>query len=163
MMRWIFNALELDHQAMLDILRISGLLFKLSDRFFSRYGISASQFAVLMTINEVGEEGLSQQELSERLVVNKSNVTGLIDRLEKKGYVARKSRPGDRRYYRIVLGSKGIEVLKKVEGPYLKEVRQMMSHLTFTEKMNIRKYAAKLNTYAKDILGNVSEWPRVAK
>ena len=153
------KTLELDHQALLDIIRTSAVLFKLSDRFFTRRGVTVAQFNVLMTINEVGEEGLSQRELSERLLVHKTNMTGLIDRLEKKGFVERKTRPGDRRCLRIVLGPNGIKVLEKVQGPYLQEVQGMMSHLTITEKNDLRNFLAKLNTYASNMLKKGAQWP----
>src|SRR3989338_479881 len=153
------NTLELDHEALLDILRTSALLFKLSDRFFSRHGVTDSQFNVLMTINEVGQEGLTQQALSERLVVHKSNMTGLIDRLEKKGFVMRKAQSGDRRCHRIVLGANGVKVLQKVEGPYLKEVQRMMGQLSIPEKENLRQFLGKLSVYASDVLRKGAQWP----
>ncbi len=153
------NILDLDHQALLDILRTSSLVFKLSDRFFSKYGISDGQFNILMTLNEFGEKGLSQQELSEQLVVHKSHMTGLVDKLAKKGYVTRKVRSDDRRYNRIALGPKGIEVLKKVEGPYLAEVQRMMSHLSVAEKKNLRNYFAKMMIYIGDAFRKGPNWP----
>jgi DNA-binding MarR family transcriptional regulator len=55
---------------------------------------------------EHGSAGLSQQELSEQLIVTKSNVVGLIDRLESSGYVKRMSHPSDRRFNQIVLTQK---------------------------------------------------------
>ncbi len=153
------NTLELDHQSLLDIVRMSAMLFKLSDRFFSQHGVTKSQFAVLMAVNEVGEGGLTQQELSERLVVHKSNVTGLIDRLEKKKFVARKARPGDRRCNVIVLGPNGVKVLQKVQGPYLQEVQRMMSCLTTPEKEGLRNCFEKLKSSVNNMLGKGPKWP----
>ena len=163
MLNWKSKALELDHQAMLDILRMYCWIFKLSDRFFSKYDITDAQFAVLMTLSVSGESGLSQQELSEYLVVHKSNITGLIDRLKKKGYVQRKPQPNDRRVNRIVLAEKGIGILKKVEKPYLDEVQRMMGKLTILEKMTLRKTAEKITKYANVMLQPGSNWPAPAK
>lgn len=153
------KTLELDHQALLDILRTSSLVFKLSNIFFSKYGITDGQFNILMTLNEFGEKGLSQQELSEQLVVHKSHMTGLVDTLAKKGYVTRKVRADDRRYNRIALGPKGVEVLKTVEGPYLEEVQRMMGHLTVAEKKNLRSYIAKMMIYINDAFRKGPKWP----
>ncbi len=153
------DTIDLDHQALLDILRMSSFLFKLSDRFFAKYDMTDSRFNVLMMLQEYGKEGLSQQELSERLVVDKSHVTGLVDRLEKLRYVTRKARSDDRRYNRIVLAVKGIEILKKVEAPYLQEVQRMMGHLSGNEKKNLRNYIAKLMIYVNDVFRKGSNWP----
>jgi len=163
MLNWKQKSLELDHQAMLDILRMYSWIFKLSDRFFSQYDVTDTQFAVLMTLSVAGASGLSQQELSEHLVVHKSNITGLIDRLEKKGYVVRKPQPNDRRVNRIVLAEKGIGILNKVEKPYLDEVKSMMNKLTLLEKMTLRKCAEKITKYANIMLQPGSNWPAPAK
>ncbi len=153
------NTLDLDHHALLDMLRTSSLVFKLSDHFFSKYDVPVVQFNILMTLNEFGEKGMSQQDLSEQLVVHKSHMAGLIDKLVKKGYVTRKARTDDRRYNRIALGPKGVEVLKKVEGPYLEEVQRMMSHLTVAEKKNLRNYFAKMMIYINDAFRKGPKWP----
>ncbi len=157
------DTLDLDHQALLDILRMSAFLFKLSDRFFAKHGMTDSQFNVLMMLNEYGKEGLSQQELSEQLVVHKSHVTGLVDSLAKMGYVTRKARSDDRRYNRIVLATKGVEILKKVEVPYLQEVQRLMSHLSLVEKKNLRSYIAKLMIYVNDAFRKGPNWPATAQ
>jgi len=153
------KALELDHQTMLDILRMYSWIFKLADRFFSQYDITDAQFAVLMTISASGDSGLSQQELSEYLIVHKSNMVGLIDRLEKKKYVQRKAQANDRRVNRIVLAEKGLQILKEVEKPYLDEVQRMMGKLSILEKMTIRKCADKITKYANSMLQPGSNWP----
>lgn len=43
------------------------------------------------------EEGLTFSALSERLLVTAGNLTGIVDRLEKQGYVRRETNPRDRR------------------------------------------------------------------
>jgi DNA-binding MarR family transcriptional regulator len=52
-----------------------------------------------------------QQELSERLLVTKGNVCGLIDRAEAAGWVERRADPDDRRANRIYLTQAGRERL----------------------------------------------------
>lgn len=68
-------------------------------------GLSAAQFDVLATLTE--REGLSQQELAERLYVTKGNISGLIDRLAAGGLVERRTIEGDRRSRAIYLTSAG--------------------------------------------------------
>ena len=58
-------------------------------------GLSIPQFDLLSTLTE--REGMSQQELAERLYVTKGNVSGLLDRMVEAGLVERRSIPGDRR------------------------------------------------------------------
>jgi DNA-binding MarR family transcriptional regulator len=68
-------------------------------------GLTAPQCDVLTTLTE--REGVSQQELAERLYVTKGNISGLIDRLVAGGLVERRAIAGDRRSHAIYLTSAG--------------------------------------------------------
>jgi DNA-binding MarR family transcriptional regulator len=68
-------------------------------------GLSIPQFDLLSTLTE--REGLSQQELAERLYVTKGNVSGLLDRMVEAGLVERRPIPGDRRSNALFLTEKG--------------------------------------------------------
>src|SRR5215207_5439498 len=68
-------------------------------------GLSIPQFDLLSTLTE--REGLSQQELAERLYVTKGNVSGLLDRMVEAGLVERRSIPGDRRSNALHLTERG--------------------------------------------------------
>lgn len=101
------------YHALLQLLRTADTLWNASRQFFARWDLSPSQFNVLnLLADEPG--GLSQIELGRLLITHRSNVTGLIDRLEKRGLVARNDAAGDRRAYRIVLTAAGRKVLQQV-------------------------------------------------
>ena len=68
-------------------------------------GLTAPQCDVLTTLTE--REGVSQQELAERLYVTKGNISGLIDRLVASGLVERRSIAEDRRSHAIYLTAPG--------------------------------------------------------
>jgi DNA-binding MarR family transcriptional regulator len=74
-------------------------------------GLSIPQFDLLSTLTE--REGLSQQELAERLYVTKGNVSGLLDRMVEADLVERRSIPGDRRSNALYLTKKGRELAEK--------------------------------------------------
>jgi DNA-binding MarR family transcriptional regulator len=68
-------------------------------------GLTPPQCDVLTTLTE--REGVSQQELAERLYVTKGNISGLIDRLVAGGLVERRAIAGDRRSHAIYLTAAG--------------------------------------------------------
>jgi DNA-binding MarR family transcriptional regulator len=68
-------------------------------------GLSVPQCDVLTTLTEA--EGISQQDLAQRLYVTKGNISGLLDRLERAGLVERRSTAADRRQYAIYLTAAG--------------------------------------------------------
>ena len=74
-------------------------------------GLSIPQFDLLSTLTE--REGLSQQELAERLYVTKGNVSGLLDRMVEAELVERRPIPGDRRSNALYLTKKGRDLAEK--------------------------------------------------
>jgi len=73
--------------------------------------LSVPQFDVLSTLSE--REGLSQQELADRLYVTKGNVSGLVDRLVRGGFAERRPLPGDRRSHALYLTDSGRDVVAR--------------------------------------------------
>lgn len=136
-----------NHEALLSLVRTSSLMQKLSDRFFSRFGLTDVQFNILMILKEHRSEGLSQQELSEHLIVTKSNVVGLIDRLERSGYVTREAHPSDRRFNQIKLTSKGEKLEAKIEKQYFTEVDKLMNVLSAAEKKTLIRAMERVRDY----------------
>jgi len=138
---------SVNHEALLSLVRTSALMQKLSDRFFSRFGLTDVQFNILMILKEHGSAGLSQQELSEHLIVTKSNVVGLIDRLERSEYVKRMSHPSDRRFNQIVLTPMGRKLELKIEESYFTEVDKMMNALSNPQKRAVIQAMERIRQY----------------
>lgn len=69
------------------------------------YDVTPDQFAVLIRLWK--EDGLSQKELSERTLKTKSNITRILDSMEKKELIVRQTNKEDRRSFSIVLTNKG--------------------------------------------------------
>ena len=105
------------YQALLQLLRTADSLWNSSRVFFGRWNLSPSQFNVLnLLVNQ--PEGLSQIELGRLLITHRSNVTGLVDRLAKRGLVKRKDAAEDRRAYRIVLTAAGRKLVQQILPEY---------------------------------------------
>ena len=105
------------YQALLQLLRTSETLWNASRLFFAQWDLSPSQFNLLNLLTDV-PEGLTQVELSKQLIMHRSNVTGLADRLEERGLITRKDNPSDRRAYRVVLSASGRKLMQKVLPEY---------------------------------------------
>ena len=73
---------------------------------------------------------MSQRALGDILVVDRSNITGLLDRLEKSGLVKRTDHPDDRRIYQVSLTSAGRKLWAKVQPLYLKVTAQVTAGLS---------------------------------
>ncbi len=71
----------------------------------SEHDVTLPQFDVLATLRF--GEGVTQQELAVRLLVTKGNVCGVVDRLERAGWVERRPDPKDGRANRLHLTPAG--------------------------------------------------------
>lgn len=75
-------------------------------QLMKHFGLTLTQYWALAHLKD--EEGRSLTELADLLICDKSNVTSLVDRLEKSGLAERKAgKNGDRRYIRVVLTPQG--------------------------------------------------------
>lgn len=105
------------YQALLGVLRAAESLWQASRVFFAHWDLSASQFNILNLLRDA-PDGLTQSELSRELITHRSNVKGLVDRLEKRGLVARKENAKDGRAWRVVLTAAGRRLVERVLPPY---------------------------------------------
>ena len=112
-----------------EVMATADTFLRESQRLFRPHGLTAAQYNVLSVLAS-SAEGLSQRELGDILVVDRSNVTGLLDRLEKAGLVKRTDHPSDRRVYRVSLTGAGRKLWTKVQPLYLKVADQVTAGLT---------------------------------
>lgn len=73
--------------------------------------LTPSQFDVIATLG--GTDGMTCSELSTATLVTKGTLTGVLDRLEAKGYIQRNDVQADRRQTKIRLTDKGQAVFEK--------------------------------------------------
>jgi DNA-binding MarR family transcriptional regulator len=119
----------LGHRALLNIYFTASCLKKRADEFFRGFGLTDVQFNVMMLLQyQSGREGgLSQAQLSDMMLVNRANVTSLIDRMEKADLVVRTASPDDRRYNIVRMTGRGRKLFSKVEPLYARQVQGIVA------------------------------------
>jgi DNA-binding MarR family transcriptional regulator len=98
-----------------------------SQKMSKHYGLTGPQSLVLRLLVKKGS--LSSADLSRQMYVTPSNITGIIDRLEKKGLVERNRKPGDRRIALITLTPAGQDKAKTVPDPIEKRFVNQLADL----------------------------------
>jgi len=102
---------------------ISDLVAKRCDRFLSaKYGLTAPQYQLLTAA--VAQNDSTLGALSEQLNCSRGNVTGIVDRLERDGWLERERSAEDRRVITVKLTDKGNRV-DEIE----RDLTQEMAHL----------------------------------
>ena len=101
---------DLNHEALMGVWWTGVLLKKQARRFFRDTLASEAQFNIMLLL-KYAEVPLTQNELSSRLLVDKSNVTGLVNRMAAAGLLRRVQVPDDRRAYHLKLTPAGLKLL----------------------------------------------------
>jgi len=83
-----------------------------SKKIDKAFGISIPQMLCLSMLNQSQNYQSNQKDLAEKLNLNASTMSGIIDRLEKKGLLARLPKQGDKRTTIVTLTSKGSGLLR---------------------------------------------------
>lgn len=107
------------------------------------YGVTPGQYAVLKCLWD--ENGQTAKQLSERLYLDGSTVTGILDRMENKSLINRQPDSKDRRAVRVMLTEQG----KALEGPVNATIelanKKALQKLNPQESVLLKKLLEELN------------------
>lgn len=126
-----FNCPE--EELFLNILRTGDRLQIRFERLFREFGLTPSQYNILRILRGEGEP-MPILEIASRVIAAVPGITGLIDRLEKVGFVERRRCLEDRRVVYVAITAKGIDTLGRLDEPVVSLHRELLGHLTRDEK-----------------------------
>ena len=96
------------------------------------FRVSVSEVFALGTLSEEGP--LAQQELADRLGLEKSTVSRLVAGLAERGWVVRERDADDRRFYRLTLTAAGRDAARRVGGDLRAHHDRLLSQLSAEER-----------------------------
>ncbi len=134
---------DLDAVVVFNLLRTHSHLGPLIDADLRGKRLTAAQFNALLVLRAAGADGLMMSDIGERLVVTKSNVTGLVDRLEREGLAARGEHP-DRRATVVRLTDAGEALLRRAIPGHAELLAELTGCLTRAEKKTLVGLLTKL-------------------
>ena len=114
-------------------------------------GLTGSQLEFMRVLADSGSEGVKLHEVSQKLFVTSGNVTGLIDRLEEAGYLARMAHPEDRRITLAMLTPAGRELFEEIHPTYVARIARVMSALTLAEQVTLAELLERIADRAASI------------
>jgi MarR family 2-MHQ and catechol resistance regulon transcriptional repressor len=88
-------------------------------------GLTHAQFDIIATLGNTS--GMSYKELGERTLITKGTLTGVIERLEHKGLVARERNSDDKRSFFVRLTPAGDELFRVVFPQVIAHGKQLFS------------------------------------
>ena len=109
---------------------------ELRKRLRDRFDMTLPQFDVMAALDR-NPDGMMMTSLSEALMVSNGNVTGIIDRLMAKGYVARENFAGDRRRFIVKLTPQGRDEFNGVARMHESWVDELLSDIEVGEAEHV--------------------------
>jgi DNA-binding MarR family transcriptional regulator len=133
------------NDAVTNLLVAAAALNAQVDGVCARFGVTASAFEVLRILR--GEpEGQARGAIARRLKSRAPDVTRLIDRLERQGFVRRSRARSDRRLSLTRITPKGAELAARIE-PVIDEYRaRMMTKLSMAEWIELARLCQRIGT-----------------
>jgi len=113
-------------------------------KIFKKYKITTSQYHTLNVIHNFKEKNISINEIKEYLVIMNADITRIVDKLEKKGYVIRKRSKKDRRMVRVRITEAGVELVNQISLLIDKSHQENFSSLSKDELRSLNNLLKKL-------------------
>lgn len=104
-----------------------------SDRHAEKMGLTGGQFDVIATLGDTN--GMCCRELSEKTLVTKGTLTGVLDRLERKGLIVGNPSPSDRRVRIIRLTEEGENMFRRVFPEHIRHLAPFFKKALTVEEM----------------------------
>ncbi|MET0684718.1 MAG: MarR family transcriptional regulator [Solirubrobacteraceae bacterium] len=124
------------------MLRIHTALIRALDaELDAAHGLPLTSYDVLIYLQNAPQKRLRMAELADSVLLSRSGVTRLVDRLEREGLLVRDACDDDGRGLYAVLTRKGEEVLERARPTHLAGVRErFLSHFSEDELEQMAAY-----------------------
>lgn len=131
------------------VLETAGKLKKAATRLFREFDLSPAQFNVLHLLSGA-PEGMRAGDLAARLLVDPSNITGLLGRLSLDGLVVDCDSPEDGRRRVVKLTAKGRARWQKAHVAYARALGRVAAALTAAERAATERALKKIGAHCDE-------------
>jgi len=114
------------------------------DAQLARHGLSFGRYLLLVNLIRADGHSLTPAQLSGLCGNTRATVTGLVDTLEKSGYVVREEDPADGRSVQVRLTLTGRRFLEGMLPDHFRRLMKMMSAFTPDELQTLERLGEKL-------------------
>ncbi len=117
-----------EENASVDLFRTADLLSRAPAQLLKSEDLSATQYNVLRILRGA-LTGLPCGEIAGRMITRDPDITRLLDRLSKRGLIARRRETKDRRVVLTRITPEGLELLARLDAPMQKLHCKQLGHL----------------------------------
>jgi DNA-binding MarR family transcriptional regulator len=126
------------HDLLVALLLVESLLERRGEAFFQPFGLTGAQFNILNLLAH-HEGKMDQAALVNLLLVGKSSISIVLNRMVRDGLVRREEHPKDRRQTVLMLTPKGNGMWRKISPTYEDGVNEIFGALPAARRKNFLK------------------------
>jgi DNA-binding MarR family transcriptional regulator len=148
-------SISLTDNPLREFIRVEGLVERVMQHYFARFGISGSQWGLLRTLHRAEEDGQSRlrlTDLSDRLLIRPPSVTGAVDRLERAGLVLRDHATVDQRSKLVSLTPKGRQLIQRILAVHEQQIAKVLGGLTKKEQAEFHRLLRRLGQHLEGLV-----------
>ncbi|MCX5810051.1 MAG: MarR family transcriptional regulator [Proteobacteria bacterium] len=151
--------LSADEKLLMAILRAAETFKRVVSAIFRKYALSFPQYNVLRVL-DASKDGQSRiTHVSKIMLVAGANMTGIAKRLEKNGFIVRKSDPADERVTILEITAKGKTTLSNIERERDENMHVMLNGFSEQEKHELLDKVKRLIKNSREIAQGHSVTP----
>ncbi len=143
-MKRYVSDLSTNEKVLMAMVRAAEIFKRTHSTIFRNYGLSFPQYNVLRVLDASRNGRNSISEVSRIMLVPGANMTGIAKRLERDGFLVRKSDPSDERVTILEITPKGKRTLKSIEPENERSSEFMLKGITEEARMELLDKLRKL-------------------
>ncbi|GMK42297.1 HTH-type transcriptional regulator MhqR [Paenibacillus sp. CCS19] len=118
-----------------------------ADRDIRRHGLNRTEFGVLELLYHKGAQPI--QQIGSKVLMSSGNITYVVDKLEKKQYVSRRTSTEDRRLIYAEITEEGRQFIERVFPQHAEVIDHALAGLTQEERTAASGLLKKLGKFAQ--------------
>jgi DNA-binding MarR family transcriptional regulator len=126
-----------EQEVFLNLWRTYDCLKQLEDRLFSEHQLSAQQYNALRLLQAVHPGTMPTLKLGQALITRAPDMPRMLDRLERRGLIARERRPENRRVVQVGITPVGLELLETMAAAVREMHAMQLGHLSAKEQREL--------------------------
>jgi DNA-binding MarR family transcriptional regulator len=133
-------------EALISLQRTADRMLREITQFMKNWGISPTQYNVLRILRGAGPQGLCCGEISDRMITHDPDITRLLDRIEKLGWIERARSTKDRRVVQAKITKTGLELLRQMDKPIEEFISRTTDHMSEKNLRDLIQLLAELRS-----------------
>ncbi|GIO45012.1 MarR family winged helix-turn-helix transcriptional regulator [Paenibacillus apis] len=117
------------------------------DKDIRRFGLTRSEFGVLELLYHKGAQPI--QQIGGKVLMSSGNITYVVDKLEKRGFVRRNASKEDRRLIYAEITEEGTAFIQEAFPKHAEVIAEVMSGLSEEERRIAAELLKKLGRHAQ--------------